>query len=96
MGSIHVVLLHAAPFMLVPSCNWLVRSLGRKGKKKCFTPTLKHISGGWSHYNDTSKSVVDYWAQNMVTVQSGIPTVEEKTGRNYGFVVFSSTETFTI
>jgi hypothetical protein len=33
--------------------------------------TLKHIWGGWSDYADTSKPVVGYGAQNMVTVHSG-------------------------
>jgi hypothetical protein len=31
--------------------------------------TLKHISGGWSHYTDTSEPVDGNGAQNMVTVQ---------------------------
>jgi hypothetical protein len=30
-----------------------------------------HISGGWSHYADTSEPVDGNGAQNMVTVQSG-------------------------
>jgi hypothetical protein len=36
--------------------------------------TLKRIRGGWSHYTDTSEPVDGYWAQNMVTVQSGFQT----------------------
>jgi hypothetical protein len=41
---------------------------------KCFTPTAKHIRGGWSHYTDTSKPVDGNGAQNMFTVQSGFRT----------------------
>jgi hypothetical protein len=36
--------------------------------------TPKHIRGGWSHYTDTSESVDDNGAQNMVHVQSGFRT----------------------
>jgi hypothetical protein len=36
--------------------------------------TPKHISGGLSHYTDTSEPVDGYGAQNMVTVQSGSQT----------------------
>jgi hypothetical protein len=36
--------------------------------------TPKLIRGGWLHYTDTSKPVVGYGAQNIVTVQSGFRT----------------------
>jgi hypothetical protein len=44
------------------------------GSWKTFFPlhpqTPKHVySGGWSHYTDTGKPVVDYVANNMVIVQ---------------------------